>query len=244
MKVRLYSLHGGYIDIHDMSAFSDTSFYPPQAMRLANPCFLIQHPRGWLLWDFGLGDQYLGNPHENTEYGVTLIVPISLADQLKLLGLVPDDIQFIALSHNHFDHMGNMNLFPNATVLMQRTEYQFMQQKPDFLEGMKKNLLDGDYDVFGDGAVQVLFTPGHTPGHASLKVTLANQGVVVLSGDLYHTRQAYLHRLVPIFNTNRDDTLASMTYVDKLLKDTPGRLIVQHDPDDFASLPQLPHYLD
>lgn len=241
-KVRLYSLHGGYIDIHDMSVFSDTQFYPPQAMRLANPCFLVQHPRGWLLWDFGLGDQYLDHPFENTEHGFTFIVPITLAAQLKQLGLAPDDIQWIALSHNHIDHIGNINLFPNATLLMQRAEYGHTDQKPDFLANMKKVLLDGDHDVFGDGAVQILSTPGHTPGHTSLKVVLANQGVIILSGDLYHTRQAYTHRLVPAFNTNREDTLTSMNRIDKILQETHGKLIIQHDPVDFALLPQLPEY--
>jgi hypothetical protein len=70
------------------------------------------------------------------------------------------------------------------------------------------------------------------------------QGVIVLSGDLYHTRQAYLHRLVPVFNTSRTDTLSSMDRVDAILRDTHGRLIIQHDSDDFASLPKMPEYLN
>ena len=243
-NVRLYSLHGGYIDIHDMTIFSDTQFYPPQRMRLANPCFLIQHPQGWLLWDFGLGDQYLDQPFEHTQDGFTFIVPISLAAQIKQLGLTPNDITFAALSHNHIDHIGNMSLFSNSTLLMERTEYEHIQQKPSFLSGMKKMLFAGNYDVFGDGTVQILSMPGHTPGHASLKVTLSNQGVIILSGDLYHTRQAYLHRLVPIFNTNREETLKSMDYMDKILQETHGKLIIQHDLGDFATLPQLPQYWD
>lgn len=147
-NVRLYCLNGGYIDIHDMSGFSDNQFYPPQTMRLANPCFLIQHPQGWLLWDLGLGDQYVGQPCKHAEHDVTLSVPISLADQLKQLGLTPNDIQLVALSHHHFDHMGNVNLFPHATLLIQRREYEYMQPKPDSLIGMQKILLDGDYGDF------------------------------------------------------------------------------------------------
>ncbi len=126
--------------------------------------------------------------------------------------------------------------------MCQRSEYEHIQPKPDFLDGMKKILLDGDYDVFGDGAVQILSTPGHTPGHASLKVVLANQGVIILSGDLYHTRQAYIHRLVPTFNTHREDTLTSMTQIDNILHETQSKLIIQHDMGDFAQLPQLPEY--
>ncbi|MBS0351982.1 MAG: N-acyl homoserine lactonase family protein [Proteobacteria bacterium] len=240
-KVRLYSLHGGYIDIHDMSIFSDTHFYPPQSRRLANPCFLIQHPQGWLLWDFGLGDQYLNHPFENIQGGFTFIVPISLASQLKQLSLTPNDITFIALSHNHIDHTGNLNLFSKATLLMQQTEYQQIEQKPN---NIKKILFSGNYDVFGDGTIEILSMPGHTPGHASLKVNLANEGTLILSGDLYHTRQAYLHRLVPTFNTDRQQTLTSMDYMEKILEQCNGKLIIQHDLDDFESLPKLPQYWD
>lgn len=251
---RLYALNCGYIDIHDMSVFSDTHFYPHQAMRLADPCFLIKNPKGWLLWDLGLGDQYFQHPWNDTKDQVTFTVPVSLTAQLKQLGLKPNDIKFVAISHSHLDHVGNLRLFPNATFLMQRVEYNYIQKKPapssvlentyDLLKDKRKILLNGDYDVFGDGSVTILSTPGHTPGHESLRVELPKKGVIILSGDLYHTRQAYLHRLVPTFNTSRAETLASMTRIDKVLQDAHGQLIIQHDPKDFASLPKVPKYLN
>lgn len=252
--IRLYTLNCGYVDIHDMSSFSDTNFYPHQTFRLAAPCFLIQHPKGWLLWDTGLGDQYLNQRFDDKKHGITEVVPVSLIAQLRQLGLTPDSITYVGLSHTHFDHTGNIALFSNATFLMQRSEYEFIQQRPlssavdqstfSILKDKHKILLKGDYDVFGDHTVLILFTPGHTPGHESLEIVLPNQGVIVLSGDLYHTRQAYLHRLVPVFNTSRTDTLSSMDRVNAILRDTHGRLIIQHDSDDFASLPKMPEYLN
>lgn len=252
--IRIYTLNCGTINVHDMTAFSDTHFYPPKERTLADPCFLIKHPQGWLLWDSGLGDQYVGSSSvEDTKHDISIHVPISLTAQLKQLGLKPDDIKLLAFSHAHFDHTGNITLFPKATFLMQKSEYDFMQKKPlassvapatfGILKNFKKQLLDGDHDVFGDGTVLILSTPGHTPGHQSLEVVLPQQGVIVLSGDLYHTRDAYQYKLVPAFNTSRAETIASMERIDKLLNDTKGRLIVQHDPDDFATLPVIPDYL-
>ncbi len=254
VDVRLYVLNCGYIDFHDFSSFSDTHFYSHQPMRLAAPCFLIKDPKGWMLWDLGLGDQYLNHPHKDDKLDIIFTVPVSLTEQLKQIGLVPNDIKLIGISHAHFDHMGNLGLFPNATFIMQRQEYKYLQERPApvgildstyaFLKDKHKILLNGDYDVFGDGAVEILSTPGHTPGHESLKVVLPHKGTIILSGDLYHTRQAYTHKLVPVFNTSRTETLSSMACVDKILQDDHAQLIIQHDPDDFSALPKAPEYLN
>jgi len=208
--IRLYTLNCGYIDIHDASSFFEPGFCPHKSMRLADPCFLIKHPKGWMLWDLGLGDQYAAYPNhtfKDDPVGITMIVPQTLTAQLKTLGLTPQDIKFIGLSHAHFDHTGNAPLFVNSTWLLQRAEYQFMQQKPlspavesstfATLKNVHKKLLNGYYDVFGDSSVVILSTPGHTPGHQSLKLMLPHMGLVILSGDLYHTRLSYLYNQVP-----------------------------------------------
>jgi N-acyl homoserine lactone hydrolase len=252
--VKLYTLNCGAINVHNGSDFSDTEFYSSKPLHLADPCFLIKHPKGWLLWDLGLGDQYVGHPVENTRYGVTLTVSVSLISQLKQLGLTPKDIRYIALSHTHFDHTGNARLFPHATWLMQRKEYEAIQEKllppatdsqiVPFLRSVHKILLNGDYDVFSDNSVVILRTYGHTAGHQSLQIRLKNSGIIILSGDLYHTRRAYHYKQVPAFNESRADTLASMSRVDGILQNTEARFIIQHDEQDFAALPTFPKYLD
>jgi N-acyl homoserine lactone hydrolase len=83
---------------------------------------------------------------------------------------------------------------------------------------VQKKLLNGDYDVFGDGLVRILSTPGHTPGHQVLLVKLPSKGYVILTGDLYHLRQSRDERLVPVFNTSRAETLASIDRVERLAK--------------------------
>ncbi|HLX52421.1 MAG TPA: N-acyl homoserine lactonase family protein [Aquella sp.] len=252
--VCVYALNCGSIKIHDGAEFSDTGFYSHKPLTLVDPCFLIKHNSDWLLWDLGLGDKYVGHAVENTEHGVTLSVSVSIVDQLKQLNLTPDDIKYIGVSHFHFDHTGNANLFPNATWLLQRAEYNSLEQNPlpfavsddltKILQPVKKTLITGDHDVFGDGSVVMLRTPGHTVGHQSLQLKLQRYGTVILSGDLYHIREAYRYKQVPVFNASRADTLASMARIDAILQNRHGRLIIQHDPRDFAALPKFPKFLD
>jgi N-acyl homoserine lactone hydrolase len=252
--IRVYALDCGLIRIHDGANFSDTEFYPHKPIVLADPCFLIKHDNHWLLWDLGLGDEYLGRSVENTVYGVILSLPVSLTTQLEQLHLTPSDIKYVGISHMHFDHMGNANLFLHATWLLQRVEYKSLKQDPlppavndnllKLLLPVPKILITGDHDVFGDGSVTILSTPGHTIGHQSLQLKLPHAGTIILSGDLYHTREAYRFKQNPTFNANRADTLASMARVDDLLKNTHGRLVIQHDPGDFAAFPKFPQFLN
>ena len=90
----------------------------------------------------------------------------------------------------------------------------------------------------------ILSTLGHTVGHQSLQLKLPKAGTVILSGDLYHLRSAYRHKQIPSFNASRADTLASRARVDGIIKTKHARLIIQHDPTDFAALPKFPNYLD
>jgi len=98
----------------------------------------------------------------------------TLAASLEKVGVKPADIKFVAISHTHPDHIGNVELFPQATLLVQKAEYEWPGQNgaPRFKPEHPVIKLDGDHDVFGDGSVMILTTPGHTPGHQSLLVTL------------------------------------------------------------------------
>src|SRR5262249_37795011 len=181
-------------------------------------------------------------------------VTATLAGQLKALGIAPQDVTHVAFSHLHFDHTGNANLFGAATWLMNRAELAWAANPPpgafvqpesfSAYKSAKTEMIDGDHDVFGDRSVRILKAPGHTPGHQVLLVKLRTAGTVVLSGDLYHLRANRTHRRVPEFNTERADTLASMDRIEKIIKNTKARLVIQHDPADFAALPRFPAYLD
>jgi N-acyl homoserine lactone hydrolase len=254
-ELRLYALDCGHAMFKDLSGFSDTGEYDGKSGEIAVPCFLIRHPKGDLLWDTGLGDHY-NFPREGTDVapGVHVTVPVTLLAQLQSLGVAPKEVNFVAFSHLHWDHTGNANDFPESVWIMNKSELAWALVLPppggvlpetwSAYKSAKTETIEGDYDVFGDGKVMILRAPGHTPGHQVLKLKLQKSGTVILSGDLYHLRADRTFRRVPVYNANRADTLASMSRVETIIKNSGGRLIVQHDPRDFSLLPKPPAYLD
>lgn len=253
--VKLYALDCGRAHVQDMAPFSDTGELDGKPADMSYPCFLIRHGSDWLLWDTGLGDA-IAREKNGVELapGARFTVPVTLVDQLKRLDLEPGDIQYLSFSHFHFDHTGNANLFGASTWLINARELEAAEgAHPPF--GVEKHAISahktakvkpftGDYDVFGDGTVTILATPGHTPGHQSLMVRLRNSGILVLSGDVYHQRLSREQRLVPAFNWNRADSLASMARIERLIENTKARLVIQHASEDFGALPPFPAYLD
>lgn len=252
--LRLYAIDCGKIDVSDMAAFDDAGALDGKASTVIAPCFLIRHPKGNLLWDAGLGDG-LAEKKDGVTNGVFhLSLKKTLAEQLKAIEIAPADISFIAFSHLHFDHTGNANLFGSATWILNKAELAWAEATPtpfavdpstfSAYKTAKTQMIDGDYDVFGDGSVRIVKTPGHTPGHGVLELKLAKAGVVVLSGDLYHTVDNRKFKRVPAFNNSRADTLASIDRAEHIVANTKARFIVQHDPKAVATLPAFPRYLD
>lgn len=253
VPVRLYAIDCGSIEFKDLRPFSDTGEYDGQSATVAVPCFLIRHPKGSLIWDTGLDPKFVQGSASGAR-GIRATVRSSLEQQLQQLKLAPSDITYVAFSHMHLDHTGNANLFTGSTWILNRTELQWASQltaggpiDPNTFSAyhhVKTQLIDGDYDVFGDGSVRILKTPGHTPGHQVLLLTLPKTGKVLLSGDLYHFRRDRQQKLIPQFNTNRAETLASFDRFERIATRTQARVVIQHDPEDFKSLPQFPAYLE
>jgi N-acyl homoserine lactone hydrolase len=253
--VRLYAIDCGRIEVKDMGMFSDTGEYDGKPGSMVDPCFLIRHPKGTLLWDAGLGDQIAENRDGvDVGGGIRFFVGESLQEQLKIVGLTANDVSYVAFSHFHLDHTGNANKFLNSIWIINKMELAAaLSTSPPFgvdparvsaYAKVKTRIIDGDYDVFGDGSVKILKAPGHTPGHQVLAIKLERSGTVILAGDLYHTRDNRNLRRVPTVNVERAETLASMDRIERIAANTHARLIVQHDPADFRSLPKFPAYLD
>jgi N-acyl homoserine lactone hydrolase len=244
VSLRLYVLDCGRAELADAGALSDTGELAGQPRTLVDPCFLIQHPAGWLLWDAGLAPDTASQP------GLTVHAGVPLGTQLARLGLTVDAITYVAFSHMHFDHVGNAKLFARATWLLNRAELAWAEHEPahvsmvaSLFDGYRHahtQLFEGDYDVFGDGRVRIISAPGHTPGSGVLWVNLPKTGPVLLSGDLYVARESRRFGYVPSVNADRADTLASMARIERILKRTHARLVIQHDPHDHAELPHLP----
>jgi N-acyl homoserine lactone hydrolase len=258
-SVRLYAFDCGRIHFNDMGLLSDTGEYDGKSGSLADPCFLIRHPKGILLWDTGLGDALFGRSDAANDAGVRVQVQARLLDQLTSIGITPANVTYVAFSHFHIDHTGNANAFPSATWILNQAELDWALGAPTppvvdpksfaAYKTVKTLIISGDHDVFHDGTVRILKAPGHTPGHQVLLLKLAKSGAVLLSGDLYHLRSDRPRagetgaRVMPL-NTSRAESLASINRIEAILKNTGGRLIIQHDPDDFKSLPVSPAYLE
>ncbi len=257
--VRLYALDCGRIDFKNMGLFSDTGDYDGKAGSLVDPCFVIRHPKGTLLWDTGLSDALVGRNDPPNQDGVSLRVSNRLLDQLKSIGIAPSDVSFVAFSHFHLDHTGNASAFTASTWIINQAELAWALATPtppvvdpgsiSAYRTVETRMISGDYDVFQDGTVRILKAPGHTPGHQVLLLKLARSGAVLLSGDLYHQRSDRPRAGVPggrimLVNTSRADSLASVDRIETILRNTGARLVIQHDPEDFKSLPVSPAYLE
>lgn len=254
-SLRVYAFDCGRIEFKDLANFSDTGEYDGRAGTLTEPCFLIRHPKGDLLWDTGLGDRFAAKAGgEEVRAGVRAIVDQPLMQQLRKIGVEPADVEYVAFSHFHWDHTGNANAFTKSTWLLSRREVDALEGSPlppnvnaEALSGRKQakvELIDLDRDVFGDGTVKILRANGHTAGHQVLMLKLPKSGVVVLSGDLFHTRENFAQDRMPVFNYSRGETLGSIDRIKRILNNTHGRLIVQHEAKDFEALPKIPAYLD
>ncbi|MFZ6647676.1 N-acyl homoserine lactonase family protein [Undibacterium sp. TJN25] len=215
---------------------------------MSENCYLIRHGSEWLLFDTGLADSVADHPEGTRieQIKTTWFRKARLADEIAQLGLKPSDIQWLALSHSHPDHTGNVELFPKATLLVQAAEYTWpaLDGGPRFLPAHPAKQLNGDYDVFGDGSVVILSTPGHTRGHQSLLVQLATTGAVVLSGDAVHFQQSWEHQWVPSQNADADATRASMRKISDILAREHAQLWINHEMRQSRSQRYAPAFYD
>ena len=214
-------------------------------MEFSDNCYLIRHAKGFLLWDTGVPDAVAAMPDGMVVAGgaITYRRAKTLAAQLAEVGVKPAEVTYVAVSHTHGDHVGNLGLFPTATILIQGAEYEWamgLPTKPGFVATQTIDKLAGDRDVFGDGSVTILSTPGHTPGHQSLLVLLPKTGALVLSGDAVHFRDNWEQRRVPSMNVNREQTLASLDRIAGVLAERKATLWINHDRAQSATLRYAP----
>jgi glyoxylase-like metal-dependent hydrolase (beta-lactamase superfamily II) len=248
--VSLHAFECGRLVQSDSAHFSDTYRFRGEQRVLIAGCYLIRHPDGILLWDAGLNpDVRAGGPTVRRGRSLAMTIP----DRLRAVGLTPQQVTHLGISHYHADHTGGARDFPNAELLIGKEDWDELKtRKPGdeeaaqlshWLSGRGRvSALTADTDVFGDGSVTILTMPGHTPGHVVLLLKLAS-GYVLLSGDQYHFRENRAVAGVPAFNQNRADTLASHGRFEEIARNLKARVVIQHDPRDMALLPAFPEAL-
>ena len=224
----------------------------PGQVRLPIPSWLVRHPNGQtLVFDTGLHpDTQQGVGARYTKMARSFESDFNAGEEVsaRLAGaeVDPEDLDFVVFSHLHFDHCGGTELLPNARLICQRAEWDAghhpklieheVYTPDDFDLGHDVLLVNGEHDIFGDGSVTCLPTPGHTAGHQSLLVQLAS-GPVVLTGDCVYWEAVLDQMLLPPFGFNHDMQLDSMRMLKSLRDDKGHRLFYGHDDKQWSSLP-------
>lgn len=217
-----------------------------ERVRFPVTCWLIEHERGLVLFDTGLNAELMTNPSR-----IGLAADIfdieqahTLTEQIERQGYSADDIDFIVFSHLHFDHSGATVEIPNARIIVQRNEWQSAHADlnvergiyfpGDFDMGHGITLIDGEHDLFGDGALICRPTPGHTAGHQCLQVLLES-GPVLLVGDCCYFSSMLSDLRLPRFSFDKAMQLASMkSLID--LQDAGVKLLFGHDREQWLSI--------
>lgn len=253
--LRLYVFNCGTAEVADIAVFSP-GVNKGKKKTLTDACYLVAHPKGTLMWDTGFPDALADMPEgKKVGDGFHVRLARSLAGQLKEIGYAPEAVSYLGLSHMHFDHIGNVALFPQARLLVQKEEHESafgpdaakFGNDPSTYPTLANNpvtLLSGDHDVFGDGSVVIKRAPGHTPGHQSLFLKLPKTGNIVLSGDLAHFRDNWVHRRVPSFNHDKEMSVKAMNDMAAFMKANKATLWIQHDPEQGRKIRQAPKYYE
>ncbi|MDW4549835.1 N-acyl homoserine lactonase family protein [Defluviimonas sp. D31] len=252
-EVELWRLDCGQIEFRVQGLFSDSFAYPDGKRVLTNSCYLIRHDSEYMLWDTGLPGA-MAEQAANADPAAPFAPSFerTVASQLADLGVTPEQITRIGISHGHLDHTGQAADFAAATLLIGAGDLAAMQSDaPPFafdpstlapwLTGSAPvEAVSGDRDIFGDGSVVMLAMPGHTAGETALLVRLAGAGPVLLSGDVVHFEEQMQRRAVPVFNADRADSLASMARLREVADNLGAQLVIQHEPEDTGLLAAFP----
>jgi len=248
------------------SIANDESIWTPgenqgHSIEFSSTCWLVKRGNQWLLWDTGVPEATANDPNGWSTLPKLILYHLdkTLTGQLAEIGLKLPDVTYVAISHTHGDHIGNVTLFPDAEILIQRTEYEWIHggngpnENVNQLMALARRLMgnprnlrltDGDLDVFGDGSVTLVSTPGHTPGSQSLLVHLRNSGFIILSGDVVHLEENFAKSRVPSLNTDKQASIESMERIRQIIKTYKATMFINHDKKQTDGLKLLPAFYD
>jgi glyoxylase-like metal-dependent hydrolase (beta-lactamase superfamily II) len=255
---KLWALPGALLTTRAPELRAGTVQRGERAIQIPCPSFLIQHERGLVLFDTGVSPKGIADP--GAYYGelaarlnLQFTPDLAVDAQLGGLGYRPAQVRFVIPSHLHFDHAGGLYLFPDATFLLGAGEMPYAywpppSQRATFvledlvpIRGFHWVELPGDHDLFGDGSVAILRTPGHTPGEVSLLVRLPNR-TVILTGDTCHYGLELEHGMTVAGMVSADEWQASASIRRlQLIRDGLGAEVwINHDPEHWAQRPHAP----
>jgi glyoxylase-like metal-dependent hydrolase (beta-lactamase superfamily II) len=207
------------------------------------PVYLIDHPKGRALFDTGLGLRFrrpVGAPLDGI---ADMDESADVAARLRAIDIDPASIRWIINSHLHNDHAGGNAFIPNATMVVQATEWVFAASGADkFSDPAEFNVghpvlkVHGEHDLFGDGSVVLFPSPGHTPGHQCARVRLPS-GDVILAADCCNMKASLDEMKLPDHIHDREAALATLRHL-RDLREGGARIFYGHDPEFWTGVPQ------
>ncbi len=249
------------LDSPTLTVQSETLLYGTSGMvTIPVPAFLIEHAKGLVLFDTGMHPDSIEDPDKiygdlAPLLGIGGTVEQRLDRQIEALGYKLSDVTHVISSHGHFDHTGGLYLFPEARHYFGEGELRWAHwpdpiqafvYREEILETIRRldvRELVGDYDLFGDGSIVILATPGHSPGEVSVAVRLKSR-TFVLAGDAIHSRAQMEQEYHFPIDSNTHDALRSLRRV-KYLGEQPDTTIwISHDPDDWAEFAHAPGFYE
>jgi len=232
--------------------------------RMPVPWFFIQHPRGNIVIDGGNAVECATQPYEHWGSAANGSYPEMRIEQgcvneLQRLGIEPDSVTYVLQSHLHSDHTGAIGRFPNAVHVVQRAEYEYAFtpdwfaagayirkdfDKPAlqwmFLEGLATDF----YDLFGDGTIRLIFTPGHSVGHQSFLINLLKSPPMLLTADAAYTLDHWNEKALPGFLTSTIDAVRSVQKLHQVVRQSGAQVVTGHDPEAWPTFKKAPDFYD
>ncbi|NWG15867.1 MAG: N-acyl homoserine lactonase family protein [Chloroflexi bacterium] len=256
--MRLYAFFAGY-EIADKSMLTLGRGLGVQ-VKIPFQFFLVEHPKARFLFDTGMNPAALSDPAHyppTAQFGSYVTEADLAVNRLAEVALKPDDIELVINSHLHYDHAGGNCQFPQATFMVQYDEMQSaMCPEPwsglvaenyarvDFDLPVRYDLLDGDYDVFGDGSARLIRTPGHTRGHQSLVLRLPNTGTMILAQDAVYLLENFERHILATTCFDQKAMYFSYRRLQDIQRLENALILPGHDIQAWEKLRHAPAYYD
>jgi N-acyl homoserine lactone hydrolase len=263
--IRLYMFEGGttYLPLRNVNLGQGGN---GEMITTPTTWFALTHPRGNVVFDGGNAAEVAVDAKAHWGVITEMSTPTMSPEQavvpaLERTGIDPDSVRWIVQSHLHLDHTGALaaiDRFPNAQVLVTRTEYEWAHMTEPFNQlayvradyvkpGIDWVLLDESddgWDLFGDGTVRCWRTPGHSPGHQSFEVTLGSGDTYLLTFDAANTMEHLDEKVLPGFLIDATEAVRSVRKLRRLAWRSQATIVASHDPDQWPTFKQAPHYYE
>ena len=266
--IRLYAFSSGALTIGKGVLQNFAAMEPPIVIPVG--FYVVKHPKGNVLFDTGNNDNLIKDmnwwPAGLQGLKPAMTPEVAIDFQLKKIGLTPNDIKYVVVSHLHLDHGGNVSRFPNSTIVVQKSEIQnafwpepgtggpyvigdflpLRAPNSNYANAQKMIQLEGDLDIFGDGSVVVKRWVAHTPGSQMMTVKLRNFGLAILTGDNVYFRENVEKSIAPNLVLAYDPAgfYRAYEWIRMMMATQKADYFTAHDPDAFKAMKKAPAYYD